>query len=144
MALGRIMTERLQKSESGEPISQICEEFTSSWDTALKGAGEPPRIEHFLTRVSDGDRPELQRELNEIQQTFCKSALAHASGWSAGSTNTPTRSVSEVWRSATVDQNAVTPSPEGLATVDSVPKDKNDSPAYDPSATLDHITKDPS
>jgi serine/threonine-protein kinase len=125
LGLGDIMTESPQDSDSGEPISQICAEFTSSWDTALKGVGDPPQIELFLTRASKADRPELQRELDQIQQSFGKQTPRH-----------------NIWQGGTVDQNAVTPCPEGLATIDEIRKVGGNLPSLDPAATLDHDSQE--
>src|SRR5260370_35080934 len=92
----------LQKPESGEMISRLCAEFTSSWETALRGGGEPPRIDPFLPRVSEVERPELLRQLNEIHQTFCKRA-----------------SPPGIWLGGTIDQKPDTPSPECRVQIDS-------------------------
>src|SRR6266704_3690475 len=92
-----------QKSASAESISRVCAEFTSSWESALKGDGVPPRIHPFLTRAAEADRPDLERELTEIDQEFCK--------------RFPPASI---WMGGTVDQKADTPGPECLATIDSV------------------------
>jgi serine/threonine-protein kinase len=116
------LSKSLQKPR--EDISRVCAEFTSSWESALKGGGEHPSVEPFLARVSEADRPELLRKLNEIHQTFCKRA-----------------SPAGIWLGGTIDQEANTPPPDCSATVDSVRSAKNDIPSYDPSATLDHVSK---
>ena len=105
-------------------ISSLCAEFTSFWEAALRGGGEPPRIDPFLPRVSEPERPELLRQLNEIHQTFCKRA-----------------SPAGIWLGGTVDQKADTPSPECLVTIDSLRSGKSDLPSYDPAATLEHVSQ---
>ncbi len=100
------MTERRQSDgcRDSAPIasvSQVCAEFTSSWEAALKSGREAPSIDLFLSRVSLTDRSELQQELNEIHQAYSE------------------RFLKSVWTGATIDQKANTPSPESMATVDS-------------------------
>ena len=125
----RIMAEPRQREgpvtnlPSAESISQVRAEFTSSWEAALRGDGFPPRIHPFLTRAAEADRPDLERELTEIDQEFCK--------------RFPPASI---WMGGTVDQKADTPGPEGLATIDSV-RQQGDMPSCDPAATLERATQ---
>src|SRR5712692_10092154 len=117
----------VRKSPSAESISQVRGEFTSSRVAGLKGVGNPPRIHPFLTRAAEADRPDLERELTEIDQEFCK--------------RFPPASI---WMGGTVDQKADTPSPECLATIDSVRQQESGLPSCDPAATLERGTPDSS
>ena len=122
----RIMAEPRQREgpvtnlPSAESISQVRAEFTSSWEAALRGDGFPPRIHPFLTRAAEADRPDLERELTEIDQEFCK--------------RFPPASI---WMGGTVDQKTDTPGPEGLATIDSIRQQESGMPSCDPAGTLD-------
>jgi serine/threonine-protein kinase len=110
------------KSPTAESVSQVRAEFTSSWEAALKGSGIPPSIHPFLSRVAEADRSDLERALTEIDQEFYK--------------RSPSGSF---WLEGTVEQKANTPSPEGIATIDSV---RQDLPSFDPAATLERVTQD--
>jgi serine/threonine protein kinase/tetratricopeptide (TPR) repeat protein len=108
-------------------VSQVCAEFTSSWEAALKSGREAPSIDLFLSRVSLTDRSELQQELNEIHQAYSE------------------RFPQSVWTGATIDQEANTPCPKSMATVDSTERVSGTmaGSAGDPAATLEHVSTPP-
>jgi serine/threonine-protein kinase len=108
-----------------ETLASLCAEFTSSWESALTQGGEPPRIDPYLSRVPETDRPNLQHELKGINQTFCQRAASAA-----------------IWVGATIDQKADTPAPGPLATMDFVSSEKNNLPNCDPTATLAGTSQD--
>jgi serine/threonine-protein kinase len=118
--------EGLQKLEAGKSISQVRAEFISSWETSLSAGEEPPRIDLFLTRVSEADRSEFRRELSEIHQAFSKRA-----------------SPVGFWQKATVDQMADTPLPECRGTIDSIHSRQNDVPSYQ-TAAFERVSQDES
>jgi serine/threonine-protein kinase len=117
------------RQRDGRPDSksvlEVCAEFTSSWEAALKSGRDLPSVDPFLSRVSLADRSELQQELNEIHQAYSQ------------------RFLQGVWMGATIDQKANTPCPESNATVDSTERDSGIHDAAsvpDSGATMEHVS----
>jgi serine/threonine-protein kinase len=105
-------------------VPEVCAEFTSSWEAALKSGRDVPSVDPFLSRVSLADRSELQQELNEIHQSYSR------------------RFLQGVYLGATIDQKANTPCPESNATVDSTERDSgiHASSAPESGATMEHVS----